>query len=130
MIHPFDPLIPNGAKTLLIGTLPPETAPYYFCNSSNTRLWDILNAIHQKSQTVVTSSNNLHTDEKIKILAGLCTGIVDIVYHYDRDDINSTRDRDIKPLEYKAIATIAQTKKISTLLFVYENALKWFVHSL
>ncbi len=40
-LHPFKPIIPDNAKKLLIGTLPPESAPFYYSNSSNTRLWDI-----------------------------------------------------------------------------------------
>lgn len=43
--HPFEPFIPNNAKKLIIGTLPPENIPYYYSNSPNTRMWDLLSAI-------------------------------------------------------------------------------------
>jgi len=128
--HPFKPEIPKTATKLLIGTLPPEGVKFYFSNSANTRLWDILTAINNGSNVIGTGSNNLSNSEKIKILENLKIGISDIIYGYERDSVESTKDTDINPKEYKDLVQLASDNNIKELLFVYQSALKWFIHSL
>src|SRR5689334_10599655 len=96
--HPFHPLFSKETRKLLIGTLPPEQVPFYFSNSSNTRLWDILKAIREKSDEVGRGGNNLSNAEKVKILDSLKIGISDIIYKYERDEYYSTKDKHIAPL--------------------------------
>lgn len=128
--HPFEPLIFKNTRKLVIGTLPPESATYYFSNSSNTRLWDILKSIQEDNPYVSRNSNLLSKEEKHKILKSLSLGIYDIIYKYERIDINSTKDKDIIPLEYSNILDLIENTKVEELLFVYKNAAKWFLHSL
>ncbi len=128
--HPFKPLISNGTRKLLIGTLPPEEVKFYFSNSSNTRLWDILTAISEGSDVVAKGGNIMSDQEKINILKKLGLGITDIIYTYERDDYYSTRDADINPKTYLDLLGLASKKEISDLLFVYQSAYKWFLHSL
>lgn len=128
--HPFEPLILKTTKKLLIGTLPPEGVIFYFSNSPNTRLWDILNAIFEKSEHIGKGGNSLNDKKKIEILNSLKIGISDIIYKYKRDDENSTKDKHIVPTEYKEILRVAVDNNITELLFVYQSAFKWFIHSL
>ena len=128
--HPFKPLIPKTATKLLIGTLPPEGVNFYFSNSSNTRLWDILKAIREKSDFVGSGGILLSNREKIDILTNLNIGISDIIYGYERDDLKSTKDTHIHPKVYKDLLELAIDHNIQELLFVYGNAFKWFLHSL
>lgn len=128
--HPFKPLIPGNTKKLLVGTLPPENVNFYFSNSSNTRLWDILIAINKNVDQISTGGNNLANHSKIQLLKNLGLGISDIIYRYERDEINSTKDIHIDPKEYNDLLQLAVDNSISELLFVYQSALKWFIHSL
>lgn len=115
---------------MLIGTLPPESVSFYFSHSTNTRLWDILNAIFLKQKVVSKGGNNLSENDKIKILDGLGLGITDIIYGYNRTEIDSTRDDHIRPKAYKKLLDLAVENNINELLFVYGSAYKWFLHSL
>ncbi|MFC2090899.1 hypothetical protein ACFLT1_09005 [Bacteroidota bacterium] len=128
--HPFKPLIFENSRKLLIGTLPPETSPFYFSNSSNTRLWDILKSIHDKNHMISRNSIMLPNEKKINILESLSLGICDIIYKYDRTDFNSTRDKHIIPLQYSDIIGLIENTYINELLFVYKNAANWFLHSI
>lgn len=128
--HPFEPQISKKSKKLLIGTLPPEGVKFYFSNSSNTRLWDILIAINEGKDVVGKGGNILSDDKKIAILDKLGIGICDIIYEYDRDYMDSTKDTHIDPRSYKDILQLAVDNGISELLFVYQSAYKWFLHSL
>jgi G:T/U-mismatch repair DNA glycosylase len=128
--HPFKPLVSTSTTKLLIGTLPPEDVTFYFSNSSNTRLWDILRAINNRTSTIGQGGNRLSDIEKIKVLENLNLGISDIIFGYERDDYESTKDKDIQPKEYNDLLKLAHENGIAELLFVYQSALKWFVHSL
>jgi G:T/U-mismatch repair DNA glycosylase len=128
--HPFKPLVSSSTKKLLIGTLPPEDVTFYFSNSSNTRLWDILNALNNRTPIIGQGGNKLSDIEKTKLLKNLNLGISDIIYGYERDDYESTKDRDIQPKEYNDLLKLAHENGIDELLFVYQSALKWFIHSL
>lgn len=127
--HPFLPLISNNTKKLLVGTLPPEGVKFYFSNSSNTRLWDILKSINENLKFISYGSNNLSNNQKIEILDNLKIGISDIIYSYERDEYNSTKDSDINPKEYKNLLQLVIDNNISEILFVYQSAYKWFLHS-
>ncbi len=128
--HPFEPLIFETSKALLIGTLPPETAEYYFSNSSNTRLWDILLSIQQGKAHLSKGSNELSRQVKQHVLEDLGLGIYDIIYEYERSDYSSTKDKDIVPIEYSNLLQLIENTQVEKLLFVYQNAAKWFMHSL
>lgn len=128
--HPFKPLVSSSTKKLLIGTLPPEGVTFYFSNSSNTRLWDILSALNNQTPIIGQGGNKLSDIEKTKVLENLNLGISDIIYGYERDDYESTKDIDIQPNEYSNLLKLAHDNEIDELLFVYQSALKWFIHSL
>lgn len=128
--HPFKPLVSQSTKKLLIGTLPPENVKFYFSNSSNTRLWDILIALTNRSSNIGRGGNKISDIEKTKILEHLNLGISDIIFGYERDDYNSTKDKDIQPMEYNDLLRLAHETGIDEFLFVYQSALKWFMHSL
>lgn len=128
--HPFKPLIPKEANKLIIGTLPPETAPFYFSNSKNTRLWDILRTIQSNETTLFNGSNEINEIAKIDILRSLKIGISDIILDYEREDYNSVQDKDIIPLKYNNLIKIAEKNSIEEFIFVYKSAYKWFLHSL
>lgn len=128
--HPFEPIIHKHSKTLLIGSLPPETAPFYFSNSSKTRLWDLLYAIENKSNLVGKGMYLSDKSTKIKILKGLGLSITDIIYEYDREDMNSGEDEKILPLTYKNIIELIEDTEITKLIFLYKSAAIWFLHSL
>jgi G:T/U-mismatch repair DNA glycosylase len=130
MFHPFHPLISNTTRFLLIGTLPPEGVLYYFSNSCNTRLWDILATISEKSDKLKKNSIFLPNDKKEDILKSLNAGIFDVIYEYEREDMESTKDQHIIPIQYNNIVDLAMKHDVKKLLFVYQNAAKWFLHSL
>lgn len=71
-------------------------------------------------------------EAKIEILKSLKLGISDIILKYARreDRPNSVSDSDIIPYAYNDLPGIAQKHHIRRLIFVYQSALKWFVHSL
>lgn len=127
--HRFAPEIPLSAKKLLIGSLPPEGAGFYFSNSSNTRLWDLLGALESNSSEVGKGGYRLVTERKIEILKNLKIGISDIIYQYERDDPSSGKDTDIIPKKYNDLLQLAYDNGIDELVFVYQSALKWFNHS-
>lgn len=128
--HPFDPIFFENTRKLIVGTLPPETATWYFSNSDNTRLWDMLKSISHDDESISQDSNSLSELEKSEILKSLDLGIFDIIKNYDRTKENSTKDSDIIPKKYNDIANFIIDSKVNKLLFVYRNAAKWFLHSL
>lgn len=128
--HPFKPQISKETKKLLVGTLPPEGVPFYFSNSSNTRLWDILTAIKDNEKQIGSGGNHLSDDKKKDMLEQLGIGISDIIYRYERDQHNSVKDEHIDPKEYNDLRQLAVDNNIEELLFVYQSAFKWFLHSI
>jgi G:T/U-mismatch repair DNA glycosylase len=128
--HPFKPIIFEDTKALIVGTLPPDTAPFYFSNSPRTRLWDILKSILEEKLIVCTGSFKLPTEQKIEILKELNLGIHDIIYEYERKDQNSGKDIDVIPHAYADIPAAIKGTKVERLVFVYKSAASWFLHSL
>jgi len=128
--HPFKPILFENSRKMIIGTLPPESAPFYFSNSSNTRLWDILYSISTYKTEISKGSIFLADQEKKQILKSLSIAIYDIIFKYDRSDYSSTRDKHIIPFEYSELTRIIENTNIDELIFVYKNAAKWFLHSL
>lgn len=130
LFHPFEPQISQHTKKLLIGTLPPEGVNFYFSNSKNTRLWDLLTAIRNEQDFVDKGGNALNPKDKIETLDTLGVGIADIIYGYERDVFTSTKDKHIVPKKYFDILQLAVDNGITELLFVYQSAFKWFLHSI
>ncbi len=128
--HPFPPQITLATRKLLVGSLPPEGVSFYFSNSPNTRLWDILIAIRNGQDTVGYGGYKLDKSEKIEILDSLGLGISDIIFKYEREVPNSTKDQHIIPKEYNDLLKLAVDNDIDELLFVYKGAYRWFLHSL
>jgi len=127
--HPFTPIANQQSKALIVGTLPPDTAPFYYSNSCNTRMWDILKTI-QTGEKEIFKNTVLHPKEdKIEILNNLNVGMCDIIKKYQRSKL-TVKDTDILPIEYFNVHSLAKEYNISNILFVYESAAKWFLHSL
>jgi G:T/U-mismatch repair DNA glycosylase len=128
--HRFGPVIFENTTKLIIGTLPPDSAPYYYSNSRNTRFWDILKTISEKSDNICNGSYLLSTKDKNQVLKSLNLGLCDILKKYARLNPDSVDDNHIIPVEYFNLPEIIKETKIDTLLFVYQSAAKWFLHSL
>jgi hypothetical protein len=128
--HPFEPLVFNETTFLFIGTLPPESARFYFSNSHNTRLWDIINSISLGINDISIGSNEFDKTKKEILIKAVKGGITDIIYNYTRTDYSSTKDDDIIPISYNNILELTVKHNINRLFFVYQNAYKWFKHSL
>ena len=129
MKHPFEPQIIKNSINIIIGTLPPDNIKFYYSNSSNTRMWDLLKSIQEDIDYIPKNSYILSTERKKEILTKLNLSMTDIILEYERKQ-NSTNDNDIIPIKYNNIETIIQDSSIKNLLFVYESALQWFLHSL
>jgi G:T/U-mismatch repair DNA glycosylase len=130
MTHPFPPLIYSNSKKLLVGTLPPESAKFYFSNSTNTRLWDILSSLVNNYNYVSKGSNNLSQVEKESILQRLNLAMSDVIYEYERTDRQSVKDTDILPRKYNELVKMIEKTDIEQILFLYKSAATWFMHSL
>lgn len=130
MTHPFQPYIIEDSKSIIIGTLPPEGIDFYYSNSPNTRMWDLLKAIQERTDTLPKGSYKLPTSEKKEVLTNLNLSMADIIYEYERKKEKSTNDKDIIPLKYSNINELIKNTSIVNLLFVYKSAAKWFLHSL
>lgn len=128
--HPFKPILFHNSKSLLIGTLPPETTSFYFSNTPKTRLWDLLYSINSKQSEVSKNKYLLSKEEKLIILRSLSLSLTDIILEYDRLDMNSVEDSKILPYSYQDIFSLIKGTEITQLLFLYKNAAKWFLHSM
>jgi G:T/U-mismatch repair DNA glycosylase len=128
--HPFDPIIFKNSKSILIGTLPPETAPFYFSNTPKTRLWDLLYTLDNKQDVVSKNKYLLTNEEKLEVLRNLSLSLTDIILEYDRLDMDSVEDSKIIPYSYQEILSLIKETEITQLLFLYKNAALWFLHSL
>jgi len=114
--HPFEPiLIPNSTR-MIIGTLPPERSPFYYSNSVNNRLWDILLAIKENSLNLPKNTAKVSIELKFEILKSLKLSMTDIIRKYSRKDWESSSDSSILPVEYMPINDIILNTSISTLL--------------
>ena len=129
MKHPFEPQIIKNSIGIIIGSLPPDNTEFYYSNSPNTRMWDLLKSIQEDMENIPKNSYTLSIEEKKYILRELNLSMTDIILEYEREQ-NSTKDNDIIPVKYNSIETIIKNTSIKNLLFVYESALKWFLHSL
>jgi G:T/U-mismatch repair DNA glycosylase len=127
--HRFEPVIFENTTKLIVGTVPPETAPFYFSNSPRTRLWDILKTINDNSESLCKGSYLLETEEKKQIIKSLNLGLCDIIKKYSRLIPDSGADKHVIPIEYFNLPEIIKDTKVDTLLFVYEIAAKWFLYS-
>ena len=130
MLHPFDVIVNNSTTTLIVGTLPPDSASFYYSNDKNSRLWDILKAINDNAADLPKNSRLLPAEAKLEILDNLGLGICDIIHHYERTEENSVYDQHIIPLKYRDVQHYIENYQISKLLFVYKSAYAWFKHSL
>ena len=128
--HPWEPIILKNTKKLIVGTLPPKSAKFYFSNSSNTRLWDLLFSIQNNLGSVVQGSNDLTDEKKRNLFENLNLGIADVIYGFERDKEDSVEYKDIDPKEYRNLLSLIEGTEIDEVLFVYKNAAKWFLHSL
>ena len=128
MKHPFEPFILQNSKNMIIGTLPPDNIEYYYSNSANTRMWDLLKSIKEKT-AIQKNSYLISKDDKRNLLTNLNLSMTDIILEYKREK-DSTDDKDIIPIKYNNIENIINNTSIKNLLFVYESALQWFLHSL
>lgn len=127
--HPFCPIINKKSKLLIVGTLPPEGSPFYYSNSVNNRMWDILQAIHEKGDAVSSGGYKLEKNIKISLLKSLNLSMCDIIKEYNRRR-QSVNDLDIIPLKYTDVIKLIKKTEIKKILFVYKNAALWFLHSL
>ena len=128
MKHPFKPFILQNSKNMIIGTLPPDNIEYYYSNSANTRMWDLLKSIKEE-RAIQQNSYLISKDDKQNLLTNLNLSMTDIILEYKREK-DSTADKDIIPIKYNNIENIINNTSIKNLLFVYESALQWFLHSL
>lgn len=128
--HPWQPIILKNTKKLIVGTLPPKSAKFYFSNSTKTRLWDLLFSIQNNLDYVVQGSNDLSDEEKRNLFENLNLGIADVTYEFERDKEDSVEDKHIDPKQYRNLLTLIEGTEIDEVLFVYKNAAKWFLHSL
>ena len=128
MKHPFKPFILQNSKNMIIGTLPPDNIEYYYSNSANTRMWDLLKSIKEKTE-IPRNSYLISKDDKQNLLTNLNLSMTDIILEYKREK-DSTADKDIIPIKYNNIENIINNTSITNLLFVYKSALQWFLHSL
>lgn len=55
--------------------------------------------------------------------------MTDIILEYERLTPNSTSDNHITPLRYNDLVKLAIDHDIDEFIFVYQSALKWFLHS-
>ncbi|HYV95307.1 MAG TPA: hypothetical protein VE978_26260 [Chitinophagales bacterium] len=79
---------------------------------------------------MIKNSNKLSDAEKRKVLEKLNLGIMDIIWGFERDQEDSTKDKHIDPKEYKNILELLKGTDVNEILFVYKIAAKWFLHSL
>lgn len=128
--HPFDPIIDENTKKLIIGTLPPEGVNFYFSNSSKTRLWDIIKTISTENPVLFKGSYLISKEEKLTHLKTLKLGLCDIIKRYERINADSNEDKWIIPHEYFNLLEVIENSNVDTLLFVYQSAATWFLHSL
>jgi hypothetical protein len=89
-----------------------------------------LQTINDKAKVIGQGGNQLSKKTKVEILDSLRVGITDIIYCYQRDIHASTKDLHIDPKKYKDLLRLAVDNNIDELIFVYQSAYKWFVHSL
>jgi G:T/U-mismatch repair DNA glycosylase len=68
MKHPFEPYIVKNSKNMIIGTLPPENAEFYYSNSKNTRRWYILKSILENTDKIPKNSYQLSIEDKKRFL--------------------------------------------------------------
>ena len=122
MKHPFKPQVIKDSTSMVIGTLPPDNIEFYYSNSSNTRMWDLLKSIQKNIECIPKNSYKLTTEQKKDILLKLNLSMTDIILEYKRKQ-NSTKDNDIIPTRYNDIESIIKDTSIKNLLFVYESAL-------
>ena len=127
--HPFEPFLVKNSKKAIIGTVPPENINFYYSNSKNSRMWDILRAILNNSKDLPENGFALPKNAKEEILEKLKLSMFDIVYKYERKN-NSTKDKDIKPIEFLNVNKIIKNTQIENLIFVYKQAAKWFLKSM
>lgn len=128
MKHPFEPQIIKDSASIIIGTLPPDNIAFYYSNSSNTRMWDLLKSIQENMEYVPKNTYKFCNEIKKEILRKLNLSMADIILEYERKQ-NSTNDMDIVPLKYNNIENLIENTSIENLPFVYKGALQWFLHS-
>ncbi len=128
--HPFKPFIVPSTEILIVGSLPPEGASMYFSNSHQIRLWDILYAIWNNEKKIGSGGWNFPLKVKFEILYDLKLGLTDIILNYQRTMPDSNLDEYINPVSYFNLTELSSTLRIKKILFVYESAARWFLHSL
>ena len=114
---------------MIVGSLPPEGSAFYYSNSQNNRMWDLLRSIQKDLDVLPKNGYSLSVKEKKEILQALKLSMTDIILEYDRKE-DSSKDNDIIPLKYNNIADLIAHTSIVNLLFVYKSALEWFLDSL
>ncbi len=89
-LHPFDPIIDNNSKVLILGSFPSFDSfkySFYYANKNNA-FWKIIEHIYE----VKLNSTN----DKIKLLTKKHIALWDVVKSCKRDSSLDSRLRDIK----------------------------------
>ena len=129
MKHLFKPFIIKNSTNMIVGSLPPEGSAFYYSNSPNNRMWDLLRSIQKDLDVLPKNGYSLSVEEKREILHVLNLSMTDIILEYERKE-DSSKDSDIIPLKYNNLADVTAHTSIANLLFVYKSALEWFLDSL
>jgi G:T/U-mismatch repair DNA glycosylase len=128
-IHPFEPYIPEGAKKLVIGTIPPprfcrtpqelfkEDVNFYY-GSKDNYFWHLIQESFDKELQYENSNSAI--EQRKNLLKEISIGITDIIAECTHKD-NSASDDHLKEIVYKDIEKLLENNiSIDTLVYTSE----------
>lgn len=129
--HPWKWYVPNGARTLMVGTFPPTKRNWnydFFYPNKNNFFWRIIASIANKP--LQHFSGNEAVEERKALLDFLRLGITDMGYVIDRLQ-DSSLDENIAAVEFMDIQQILkENPSINKIIFTSSSgkssAATWF----
>lgn len=124
--HPFEPFIPVGAKSLIIGTIPPqrfcieemplkENDVNFYYGSSDNYFWEMINDINSLGLEFKNTEKAI--EERKSFLESMSIGITDIIETCIHDN-GSASDKDLKDIQPKNLNELLEkNSQIDTLIY-------------
>ena len=130
-IHPWKWYIPNGAKTVVIGTFPPTRRNWsfdFFYPNKNNYFWKIIARI--ANRPLLYSSGEEAVNERIELLNHLKLGVSDMG-HIIRRKAGNSLDQNLEIVEYMDIfKLLKENPSVRKLIFTSSSgkssATGWF----
>ena len=124
--HPFEPFVPEGARTLILGSFPGKESTQqlrkddWYYNSKRNQFWKILEMVYEQELSTPAAKINLFVNNRI--------AVTDIIASCERrNHSNSDQNLINKQYNQQGISSILEGNPVSQVLFTSKSVYREFI---